>query len=327
MSDTIFGDLGSLGSLGGTDSFGTIEPEEVIEAPAINTVTIDTIYNYVNSFISLDISVHGTGWSKWRDGVHTFGHFGLVAPSEDLTGRRREYRQRILELIGEDEYDYMFIEEPIGSINFVTARILYQLHAIPDDLVDMGYLNVHHIIRENNTAWKSELYQVSGYKSDISGDKDDKKMIQQALKLLGFGDGTEDTITEDEYDSAGLAVGVIYKNFVKQKETKKVKMKDDVQVGYSINQYDDMYLASAYAVKQAERFELPIHEMNLMEEKRDLKYHFRREVRKLDTDDRIFVVQIPTDRIGAVAMKKKLDLTLETSYLVIRKSSLSKKKQ
>lgn len=284
-----------------------------MEFQTISGFTYLDVFKLVPSFVSLDISLNSTGWGKWKDGEYTTGTFSVLADQDDGVGRRREFRQFLLELFGEDEYEYLFVEDIIGSVNFKTAKILYQLNPIADDMADEGLIKVKKIIREDNKAWKSQLNKCSGYKSPIRSSSNDKQIIMESIYLLGFGDKTTDVIAEDIYDCTGLAVGCIYKKFISNDKKSTKKLKKDVSKVYKIRQFADYY----EALDDANELGGVIHELDLTKAKKDLKYNFKRMIEETDDDRKTYLITIQTNKIGSLALDKGLDLDIEMSYLVV----------
>lgn len=279
----------------------------------IESVSYLDIFKLVPSFISLDISKNATGWVKWLNEEVTTGVFSITAPEEDEVGRRRQFREFLKELFGDDEFEYLFIEDVIGSVNFKTAKILYQLNTIPDDMVVDGVIKAKTIIREDNKVWKKNLKSCSGYVSKVRSDSDDKKIVRESLYLLGFGDGTNNVIKQDIYDAIGLAVGVIFKKFILKEDKSKRKLRKDISRGYKIHQFSDYY----QALDDANEVGGEIYESDFTNAKKDLKYNFKKLIEELEDDGKTFLIKIPTCKIGAVALDKGLDLNMETSYLVV----------
>lgn len=287
---------------------------DVMTSMDIRRTTYLDIFKLSPNFISLDISVNETGWGKWLDGEYTYGFYKLKTPESDDVGRRREFREFLKELFGDDQFEYCFIEDVIGGVNFKTNKILYQLNPIADDLIADGILHAKQVVREGNTEWKSYLRKCSGYKSKIVGSSEVKADIQAALHMMDFG-SPDAAIAEGSYDATGMAIAIIYKRYVLAKQLKAPKLKTDITKGYKVKQFADEFEALDYAN------ELPreIVEVDFLEINRDLKSNFKRFVTDLGADDKIFVIKILTSKIGLLALKKKLDLDLEVSYLVVYK--------
>jgi hypothetical protein len=267
----------------------------------------------IPSFISLDISVTSTGWVKWLNGELTTGTYKLQTDDDDEVGRRREFRDFIKGVFQQDEYDYLFIEDVIGSVNFKTAKSLYQLNPLADDMIDDGIIFAKKVVREDNKVWKKHLKLCSGYTSPIRADSDDKRIIRDALLLLGFGDGTTNTIKQDIYDAIGLAVGTIYRLLVLKEAEVKKKLKKDIGKVYKILQFNDYY----QALDKANDVGGEIHSVDFMRISRDLKYNFKRLIEELDDDKKTYIISVLTNKMGAIALDKGLDLDVEISHLVV----------
>jgi hypothetical protein len=284
-----------------------------MEIKEISSVSYSDVFKLVQSFISLDISVHATGWGKWLNGEYTTGIYAIKTGEHDEVGRRREFRQFLLGLFGDVEYEYLFVEDIIGSVNFKTAKILYQLNPLADDMIDDGVLKAQQIIREDNKSWKSSLNKCAGYKSDIRAEKNDKVIAMESLYLLGFGDRTTNITPEGVYDATGLAVGILFKKFIARGVKTTKRLKKDVSKVYKIHQFSDYY----QALDDANELGGEIHEVDFMRIRKDLRYNFKKLIEDLDDDRKTYLISIQTCKIGALALEKGLDLDIETSYLVI----------
>ena len=100
------------------------------------------------TFLSLDISVRSTGWVKSLNGEVTWGT--LTLKSEDELGRRKEFREFLIEILGKDYYPVIFIEDVIAGTNFKTTKGLIQLNSIIDDLKEYNLVSVGEIKRIDN---------------------------------------------------------------------------------------------------------------------------------------------------------------------------------
>lgn len=306
-----------------TNIDGDLNGQSDIELTALEELTVESIFSYVDSFISLDISKTSTGWVRYRDGKKEEGYYTIKSDEDDLLSQRREFRQFIIDLFQDKTWEYVFIEDTIGSVNYKTSRILQQLNPITDDLMDMEIIPKSPIIREDNQVWKKNLRFISNYKSEIRGE-DDKTMIRNALKKLGYGDGTT-SIVEDIYDAHGLAVGCITRIKLRAEPEQKRKLRTDITKVYKIEQFADEY----EAFDRANELDRYIENLNFMNISRDLKSAFKFYIQEIKDDSRVYVITIPTNKIGALLITKKLNLDYETSYLVVYqdvKNLKSKKK-
>lgn len=284
-----------------------------MEMLEIQKVTYKDILKIVPSFISLDISKTSTGWVKYLNGEVTQGTYSIKATEDDGVSQRREFREFLKSIFKDDEFEYIFIEDVIGSINFKTARTLYQLNPLADDMVADGIIKAKHIIREDNKVWKKNLRLCSGYESNIRANSDDKQITRDSLLLLGFGDGTTNEIAEDIYDAMGMAIGVIYRKHVLNDKTSGKKLRKDISKVYKVKQEFDLY----DALDVANEVGGEIVQVDFMNIKKDLKYNFKRFIEEQDDDTKIYIIKILTCKIGAIALDKGLDLDSEVSYLIV----------
>ena len=148
----------------------------VLDSEIISIASIDfkDFINRLSNFICLDISVESSGWLRVKEGVISFGIKSLE--SKDSTERRSEFKEFLKSLAGKFNYDYLLVEDVIGSCNTKTAKELYTLNVIPDDLIVDKFIKINELIRRDNKVWKKYLRKASNYKGNTKG-LIDKEMI------------------------------------------------------------------------------------------------------------------------------------------------------
>lgn len=316
--------LGNLNFGGADDNPVTPEVDSVTNNPdnlngsetpvlsSIDILDINKIFSYVDSFISLDISKTSTGWVRYRNGIKEEGCYTIKSDVEDLLAQRKEFREFIIDLFQNQTYEYVFIEDTIGSVNYKTSRILQQLNPITDDLMELGMLPQSPIIREGNGTWKKNLCFIANYKPEIKGE-DDKTTIRNALQCLGYGDGSIAFVREDIFDAHGLAVGCITRLKLRAEPVKKKKLKTNISQVYKIEQFSDEY----EALDRANALDRHIEQVNLLNASRDLNYNFKKHIIETDDDTKVYFITIPTNKIGRIALDKGFNLDYDISYLVV----------
>lgn len=267
----------------------------------------------VGDFISLDISITGTGWVKKSNNVITYGVNGLK--SEEELDRRREFRKFLIELAGDSHYDFIVIEDVIGGNNFNTTKGLIQLNSIADDLIADGILNIDTIKREDNNTWKMYLKKIVNYEPVIKKE-DPKTSIRNCMNILEF-----TTNVQDIYDAMGMVVAIIYRDIVlNNKRVSKKPLKYDLKTGYLIKQYTnlDLALKGSEKLKQT-KYNREIEQYVWLESKRDVLYLFKQLIKEQQRDDKIYIIHLKSNKLGVLALTKKLDTTNDETYIVITK--------
>lgn len=309
---------------------------ETTELP-FKAITYDAILaGYSGNFAALDVSVGSTGWVKRLNGVLTYGYFHLESKTD--LDRRQEFRTRILSLLGKATYQHIFIEDVISGGNFKTDKILMQLNPIIDDMAFEQSIHVGTIMRVGNSVWKKHLRIASNYAQNSTIIKlKDKLQIQACLAHIGFSvvdilkaypsimgkkKKIEETSTQDILDAMGIAVGCIFNLTSKgltHTPATDIKLCLDITSGYSVYQYNTYKEAEKKALKVQNRIEAAITYEDFSAGKRDFKHLFRHMVeRKKDSD--IFIIYTPTDKLGVIAIQKKLSLEVSSSYIVCYKT-------
>ena len=202
----------------------------------------------VNSFLSLDISVRGTGWAMWKDGQLSWGRLTLKSDSE--VERVAEFRDFLIKLIDNRTFDYFFVEDVIASINFKTARSLITLNNILDLLIHEKQVALPIAsFKVSNTTWKKNLKAIAGdnfvIKSIDYTNGSDKECTKACLTALGI---TPDALkkgvytdkqVEDICDALGMALGTIAVQVNQAPVTKSKVLTTDIRHGYKIKQFED----------------------------------------------------------------------------------------
>ena len=258
------------------------------------------------NFLSLDISVRSTGWCKYKNGVFTFGSFGLE--SKDELHRRMEFRGKIKELVDNDELDFIAIEDVIGGNNFETVKYLIQLNSIVDDMIYMGEIPKTEVRRIGNTIWKKHLKTVTNYSNArMLFNKDE---IRSSINTLGF---TVDTV-QDVYDSIGIAIGAILNNGVIKE--KKAKIRTDLSRSYKFYKY------SADKVKElCSKYDLQSHEVDITKGQRDMLSAFKSVASEIG-DNYIFILNAPLSEYGVLALTGKLPMLNDDNRVIAIKKTL-----
>lgn len=286
-------------------------------------VTYIDIVQCAKSFISLDISIHSTGWVHWVNGNLSMGVYHIQS-TEDID-RKFEFKTFLKELFGDDEFEYCFIEDVYGGANFKTVKSLLQLNTLVDELVYEKEVKVNQIKRENNGVWKRHLKDVGDYIPKILGESD-KEMIVASLENLDFSKQVIDSFLQESIpaksyqdicDAMGMAIAVIKRDIidVQNKVHTAKKVKADLRRGYKITQYEDGFDALDEANEVAESKGRELKVIDLTGKSRDLLYNFKKTAEQFG-DDIIYVIKIETTKAGTIALDKNFDLTLPLSYIL-----------
>lgn len=270
---------------------------------------------YEPTFLSLDISVRSTGWVKSVNGEVTWGTKTLEA--EDELGRRKEFREFLISMLGETHFPVVFVEDVIAGTNFKTTKGLIQLNTIVDDLKEYGLVSVGEIKRIDNKVWKKYLKMASNYDGDIKKE-DEKQLITNCMKELGF----NFKIKQDIYDAMGIAVAVIYRDKVlKDKPKVETVLKKDLKTGYLIKQFenkDKKYEKALESLK--DKYGREIEEIDWSAESRDILYLFKQKINKDKVDNKIYIIYVNNMKLGVLALTKKLSVDYPFSYLIITRT-------
>lgn len=279
-----------------------------------NKITYLDFLKLEPTFLSLDISVRSTGWVKSVDGKVTWGTKTLE--STDELGRRKEFREFLIEMLKGNYFPVVFVEDVIAGTNFKTTKGLIQLNTIVDDLKEYGLVSVGEIKRIDNKIWKKYLKQASNYDGDIKKEED-KKLIVNCLNLLDF----ELKVKQDIYDAMGIAIAVIYRdNVLKEKPKTEQVLKKDLKTGFVIKQFEnknDKFNKNLNNLKL--KYNREVEEIDWSQESRDIIYLFKQKVNKEKIDNKIYIIYINNMKLGVLALTKKLNVDTPFSYLIVTK--------
>ena len=282
----------------------------------------------VKSFLSLDISVKGTGWVSWADNKLTWGRITLKADTE--IERVVEFREALLELIDNRAYDYYFVEDVIGSCNFKTAKALYALNSVLDMLIyEKKILPPLALMREGNTVWKKNLKGIAGseivVKSKDYTNGSDKECTKACLEALGCSISSlkagkySDKQVEDICDALGMALGTIAVKINKAPVVKTKTQTVDIRKGYDIKQFLDYQdaIQSAQRLAKRDSSNIIIKFLSTDNKHNDLI----RYMSELIPDDpkAVYVIETPVSKCCNLLLIKKLQTQADTYFLVIRK--------
>ena len=266
------------------------------------------------TFLSLDISVRSTGWVKSLNGEVTWGT--LTLKSEDELGRRKEFREFLIEILGKDYYPVIFIEDVIAGTNFKTTKGLIQLNSIIDDLKEYNLVFFFFFKRIDNKVWKKYLKKACNYDGDIKKEED-KQLIKHCMNEIGF----SFNVKLDLYDAMGMAIALIYRdNILKDKPKSKTVLKKDLRHGFLIKQYlnkDKKFDKSLENI--IKKYNRNVEELDWSLEAHDILYLFKQKISKDGIDDKIYVIKVNNMKLGVLALTKKLNVENPFSYLIITK--------
>ena len=267
------------------------------------------------TFLSLDISVRSTGWVLCLDGNVQYGTYSIE--SQDELGRRREFREFLVSLIGDKVIPLVVVEDVIAGTNFKTTKGLIQLNSIIDDLKEYNLVSVGEIKRIDNKKWKKYLKQASNYEGEIKKEED-KVLIHNCMVELGF----NENVKQDIYDALGMAVAVIFRDKVLGEMSKTdAVLKKDLKRGYTIKQFIELDKKSdKYLDKLKEKYNREIENIDWSLEARDILYLFKQKIVRDDKDDNIYIIKVNSMKLGVLALTKKLNTDTPYSYLIITKT-------
>lgn len=286
---------------------GKVRGREMIESASYKDILA-----YEKNAIAFDISVNSTGYFIYEDGKITYDTYKLQ--SDNLQGRRAEFRDFIRVMINTKEFDLIVIEDVIAGNNFKTTQGLIQLNSIIDDMMFYGVIKQSPIVRVGNTTWKKYLRELGDKNLEIKGMKD-KEEIRRHLNKLGF----DEDVPQDIYDALGMLVGVIAVKHGVIQEHKRVskKIENDI-LKFKVKKFYDGTEASKFAKKIATNNNAEIRWLLDKDIDKSLKETVKRIVDN-EGEDIVFCVQASMFKLGAVGVKFEIE---EGDIIVARNKNM-----
>lgn len=294
----------------------------------INRVQYTDLLKIGGNFVSLDISKTGTGWvrkigEKLEQGTKSFKEYNDVET-------RHYFKEFVKELFGDNQFDFVCIEDVIGGTNFRTNKVLYQLNPIVDDMMYEGIIKSCKVERIDNMQWKKTLRQLSGVELPTKN-MESKAEIRLHLGALGV---EVDAHRQDEMDALGMALAVIYRRSIGQETGKQAKLHMDLSKSYKLKEFatnEEMLKGLAKLTNKVgyENKEIEVIEWMKTSNKRykDITGMFKKRVITQGTDSSIYAISVPLGKLGIIGVKKGIGLGKENfedmvyfiAYLPVKK--------
>ena len=268
------------------------------------------ILNLGGSFLSLDISKCSLGWCMWYESSLKYGTKEFQGKS--VTELKYEFRDFLINLVGDKELDCVYVEDTIMGNNYKTTKVLISLNTVPDDLMYEGKLKVGKLCRLGNTQWKKYLKVLTGYTPLIAG-LDVKEQVQNMIAILGFCEN----VKQDVYDALGIALGEIARKHILNVNSMH-KLKTDILKGYEIYQFDNEE-EKANKIKSLlsrRKWLNNVVEIKDSDIERDLRYTFKKKV-ELNGDSNVFDIDISTKSVGSLLIKKHIDFDGKDKLMMV----------
>ena len=312
-------------------SFGVAGTDDSIMSSDVHRLRYTDILSSVGSFLSLDISVRGTGWVMWKDGELTYGRLKLQA--EEEVARVAEFDAWLLKLIDGYAFDYYFVEDVIQSANFKTVRSLIALNSQLEMMIYKGEVTKpKEFFKCGNNVWKKDLRGIAGGDTIVLKGVDyisgnDKERTKACLTALGVdiealkGGKYTDKQVEDICDALGMALGTIGVHVNKLECVKPARIVNtDIRKGYKIKQFETLDEARKSAKRCSKKGTVSIVECDIADDAsvKSLVTYMQKQLS--EQPDALYIVHTPVSKCCNVLLLKNLSVTLDTYYLTIVKS-------
>lgn len=267
------------------------------------------------SFVSLDISITGTGYVKWENGELTQGVYEIK--SKEIQERKREYRDFLLWLFEDKEYEIVFVEDTIMGKNYKTTKGLIMVNSVLDDMMDYNILKRSPIVRKDNVVWKKGLRDLSALKLDTKC-MNDKEEVRARVNDMGYYlEELQSNLTQNMYDAMGMALGLTYRIKMQKEEVVKSSSRGMNLKTAKFKAFGNLTDALTYATKLSVKSTFAVVKLQDAQIPKDLVAYFAEITKVMDTR-KIFVIECNSKKLGVLAFKEGIDLNLETQYLVLK---------
>lgn len=223
-------------------SLGLVDTPQAMPMLNIHNNNFLDYCKLVPSFLSLDISVRGTGWVMWRNNQLTWGRLTLKQTGE--VERAHEFAEFLLNLISGYSFDYFFVEDCIASVNFKTARSLMSLNSVLEDLIYRKQVTAPiKLYKMPNKTWKKNLKALAGSDLVVPVSGNDKECTKACLRALSVDISVlkqnkyTDKQVEDICDALGMALGTIAIDIKQFKIVQSKPITCDIRKGFKIRQF------------------------------------------------------------------------------------------
>lgn len=234
-----------------SDNIGIIA-DDYIPDISIEKPTVRNSLSVLGSGLGLDIAKNHSGVCIYKDGIVKQVGFELSKyDDKDSHGdyrMRLDLKNRLKELIGGMEFNYIIVEDVYGGENYDTVRKLIVLQTVIDELIFEGTVKCNHFYRWLKTKWFKyfkEYYPArKGLKSKIAT-QEILNYLEDSFYLTNHSLSErekEKNYFEDICDATAMLCGLaLYvSNDSKDEESKdKITMKD-IKMYYI--EYEDDYL-------------------------------------------------------------------------------------
>lgn len=280
-----------------------------LDIPTFEKPTVKKLLNTLEgSALALDVSKNHTGVCMWFDNELTVTGFEITeydnADYHAEYNMRKEFKQKLLDIIQYRSFNYIIIEDVYGGENFDTIRKLLALQTVIDEIIDEGKVMCQYFYRWNQPQWASKarlIFKQSGcLKSKIE--------TQGLLEYLEFdfllenkdlsNPEKEKIFYEDKCDACGMLMALVAEKLYNNNETKPVTIKmSDIKMKYIEDKNDLKGIRDKVILDNKDK--LKTVELNY----RGLEKSIYKTA--VENPDDILIAELPVSKLGAFGIKKK----------------------
>lgn len=278
----------------------------------VDKVTVDSLLSKFESAIGLDISKRSTGCVIWYNGVLEKYKIKLE-DNIDIKNNplaeekmRREFKQKLLEVIKGRNFQYGVVENVFGGENFDTVRKLLALNTVFDGIILDGSCSVEHYYKKPNQEWKKYFGKIT----HIEGAPTDKFKIQQIFEYLEFDYYMQNKdLSDSEKENTGFqdildATGLLCALSVELDSDIDIKKKPLIPFNKLNIKYYDSEDEFEYDGRMSRVHDLGIT-LVTADNIKDVKKFIVNTVNE-DTS-KVYMIEVPNDKLGYFALEKGIE--------------------
>jgi Holliday junction resolvasome RuvABC endonuclease subunit len=298
-----------------------LDNEESATPLEVQKLKVEDLLGRFQSAIGLDISKRSTGVCIWYNGkietyaIHLSKDVDLSEPFAEET-MRREFRNKLSEIIQGRNFEYGVVENVFGGENFDTVRKLLALNTVFDGMIMDGVCNVEHYYKRGNQEWKKYFRKV--YK--VGKAPTDKYEIQEIMRYLEYGfflehendkQSVKDKIGfQDILDATGILCALSIE--------KKCDLGNESQRTVSISKVKLHFYQSDEDFEKRKKRSKYLKDADITQVELGKERNVERRIVEVVTQDsgKVYMMHVPNERLGYFGLKHKLGVS-ESGYMCV----------
>ncbi len=279
--------------------------ENVDEQVIYQQLTLDNIIKGMPSIITLDVAPQHTGIVYW-DGIQLKEYyFKLTEPDKENTHwlyyLRREFKQKLSEIVKGKVFDFCLIEDVYGGENYDTVIQLVTLNTVIDELMFDNICTIKTFYRLKPTSWMSKARQIYKQDNKLKSKFETQGLLEYLqcdyyLENKGLSAAQKkECCFEDICDAYGMLIAVVAMNKLADSKTTKEKKINFTDIKM-------LYVEHLEDCQQSRDKRFKNEAKQKVELRKNIKDSILDIVRE-DKENKVFYADLPVSSLGAFGMK------------------------